>query len=744
MKRPNLLRSPVPRRAMRRALVLPSLAAQGLRMPGNNGSSTPTVHGDSEKQPPSTPSSATPLLQKGTNVNKRNEVGRTQKSLPLLNRRKGKKKSLLQEKESATTDTAARPAQVVLATASTTSLSSPVYSEARTTAESDGDENQSFTERTRQKQFKLGRLPPTPTLVAAHATVAPTSTVEPLPAPARTFWENEDCNYHSVKFSMITDTNGDFLENRSFETYVTLPKGVGLLHDSKLESWKQHKLHRVVIILQPEYTRNVSKKQTKETCNEWAKWFKNENPYADVTEDGQTHLIVPYFRPDTDYDIEHRYFMWGNELEDTPYGVDGSLFHAHHGHKSTNAGLQKTSFEILDLMIEKLIPRVKTQILIVGQAGQRYAMMSNFDVFSLQDEDSSTHVNRIDILFGQENSYGYLDAKRTTGDWKLKNCRGPNENNGKNKCDPPGENDWTETLKQELPETAQGSNLLYAWFSKTKEEKYDFADNVLQGETENYLLQQLPQSKYASSTSSSGLAQEPEQYLHEHVFPRFKLHFTIDPNDRCTALHKHEPEVLDEVFKKIYDDSKKLKDHHSEWLYEKGFCTTASSASFSAKETDVSRLAFSQGLHRFQRAKAWEFWMREKVDKIVDDLVDVHPEMNSEDVAGKNNIKDEYLSNNFQVYNCDQYMSGSKKCRHNLDFMKHLLAAPAPAAAVPGQEEDEQIHGLLRTQATKLTPGGIISTRPVVSTTPEPSEVDLALQSATRKIEFLKTKADNS
>ncbi|CAD7953283.1 unnamed protein product [Amoebophrya sp. A120] len=279
-----------------------------------------------------------------------------------------------------------------------------------------------------------------------------------------------------------------------------------------------------------------------------------------------------------------------------------------------------------------------------GQMAQRYTFMSNLPLDLLHDE-SHDHVNRIDVLYGQGGSFGYLNQERTTKDWKLENCRGPKQPvDNKGHCEKPKDDQWTTELREQMPST------LYEWMSHAKEKKYDFPDDILTGKEEDYNLNPaVLKTEYGSDVP---------KFLQNHVFPRFKIHMTLDIGDRCATLEKHRRV---EQFVEIYEKSKDLRQFHDSWFWEEDFCVTGKEEGFVATIFDMSRFALAQGFHRYQRAKGFQFWLQHNIEQFDQPLF-------GEQV---------YI----EFYDCDSMLSKKVKkarCRHNWPFMTQLLS-PAKA-----------------------------------------------------------------
>ncbi|CAD7972557.1 unnamed protein product [Amoebophrya sp. A120] len=446
------------------------------------------------------------------------------------------------------------------------------------------------------------------------------------------------CKYHATKYR---DAATDARYNTMMAVYTTLnyidTSNMGLLDPrvETVENWVADPLDRVFILLLPEHQQGGAeiRKYTKRLCENWADYFDEKElgdgdgePKIELGKDSDTHIVVPLFR--SYKDKKNGEFFWGDESE-TDYGHDDNLFGVNHGYRSTNPvpgdDIQVTSFEMLDTLVTRLIPRVKKQIVVVGRAGQRWALMSRIPLDTLQGDTG--HVNRIDVLFGQENSYGYLDNLRTTAHWKGGNCRGPNKASGN--CGEPTDNEWTTELQETVP------NVLWTALA----DKAGEAEFLLQGKEEDYLLQ--PPDGLLPSQSQANVA----AYLKNEVFSRFRIHMTVDVNDRCLSLEDHPVAA----FRKVYTDSNTLGVFHKHYLFEDDFCDD--SEDFVHDRNDATRLAFSQGFHRFQRAKSFQFWMKKHLD-----------------TTNMQNVEDDH----FVIHDCDaEFGKGSaSKCRHTESFIK--------------------------------------------------------------------------
>eukprot|EP00392_Amoebophrya_sp_AT5.2_P008512 g8540.t1 len=425
-------------------------------------------------------------------------------------------------------------------------------------------------------------------------------------------------------------------------------------------NWEENanKLNRVIVIL-PEFNTRDVVDASKNLCEE----FSNEKKFHEALDAAHWDVVVPLFRPQQEAHHRHDAPKSTDKLVfgETSNGLsnkggystnfekaNANTYHADVPDRNHNdpANADFTSYEVMDQIVARLLEKTKTQIIIAGHSGgcqfaQRWSMVSNIP------RDLFKDIEYIDVVYGSCGSYGYLDFTRPKRGWMTQYCSGRDGDT----CRPPQstiddkkspeENEWTTDLRSGVLLDEVKDSKLY-W-----------------GRLEHYmpLLRHDPDNKhrrYASRRPASGSESYPAfvakllqptiesgglrkelqldavcGYQRNHadtirksvtdhlnkMLERFSITLLLNKGDRCNCVgNEHrQKEVRDAKI------PRQLQEQHFLDPSNDGPCKHESGEGYECKGhvfghvVDNNKYALLQGFTRYQRGRAFQFWLEERI-----------------------------------------------------------------------------------------------------------------------------------
>ncbi|CAD7959070.1 unnamed protein product [Amoebophrya sp. A120] len=312
---------------------------------------------------------------------------------------------------------------------------------------------------------------------------------------------------------------------------------------------------------------------------------------------------------------------------------------------SSNAGTRATSFQVMDRIMDVVAHVATQQVIVAGHSGgaqfvQRWSLVSQMHIPEEKDF-------RVQLVFGSASSYGYLDHLRPTKEWKASQCLGGSKSASCYAPDQvlggPSASKWTASLHDQVPD-----ELKEAMHQKgAVSDREDIVGNATsympvrswedldRDQCPKQFWPELLRSKmHCEQTPAAGIlyvndysdesdrisiekVMDVSQYLRTEYFPRFQTHIVINEGDRCACLDSPEGSAKEKTFGDYVRN--KETNNYGNWIFPDDYCTPGSFSDtwldacafpIQGKHVDARKLAWAQGLSRYQRGWAYYYWLR--------------------------------------------------------------------------------------------------------------------------------------